>query len=102
LPNENALTKMTPLSLGTIQRALRDLAANGLLERRQGAGSFVARSSRLLPYPLHCRFLNDANDGSYQFSPQPCVVGARSRRGHGSGGSMAHAAASFASIGASM
>jgi GntR family transcriptional regulator len=63
LPNENALTQMTPFSLGTIQRALRDLAAYGLLERRQGAGSFVARSSRLLPYPLHCRFLNDANDG---------------------------------------
>jgi len=63
LPNENALTEMTPFSLGTIQRALRDLAEEGLLERRQGAGSFVARSSRLLPYPLHCRFLNDAKDG---------------------------------------
>jgi GntR family transcriptional regulator len=63
LPNENALTQMTPFSLGTIQRALRDLAAYGLVERRQGAGSFVARSSRLLPYPLHCRFLNDVNDG---------------------------------------
>lgn len=63
LPNENALTKMTPFSLGTIQRALRGLADEGLVERRQGAGSFVARSSRLLPYPLHCRFLNDAKDG---------------------------------------
>jgi len=63
LPNENALTRMTPFSLGTIQRALRGLAEEGVVERKQGAGSFVARSSRLLPYPLHCRFLNDSKDG---------------------------------------
>ena len=63
LPNEIALTKMTPFSLGTIQRALRGLAEQGLLERRQGAGSFVAVSSPLHPHPLHLRFLNDAKDG---------------------------------------
>jgi len=63
LPNEHALTRMTPYSLGTIQRALRGLAEEGLLERRQGAGSFVARSSRLFPNPLHGRFLNDSKDG---------------------------------------
>jgi GntR family transcriptional regulator len=62
LPNENALTRMTPFSLGTVQRALRVLADEGLLERKQGAGSFVARS-QLLPHPLHCRFLNDAKNG---------------------------------------
>lgn len=63
LPNENVLTGMTPFSLGTIQRALRALAEEGMLERKQGAGSFVTRSSRLLPYPLHCRFLDDAKNG---------------------------------------
>jgi GntR family transcriptional regulator len=63
LPNENALTSMTPFSLGTVQRALRSLTEDGILLRRQGAGSFVASTSRLLPYPLHCRFLNDTGDG---------------------------------------
>lgn len=63
LPNENLLTRMTPFSLGTVQRALRDLVQDGVLHRRQGAGSFVAQSSRLLPYPLHCRFLDDSGKG---------------------------------------
>ena len=63
LPNENALTGMTPFSLGTVQRALRSLTEDGVLVRKQGAGSFVSSTSRLLPYPLHCRFVNDAGNG---------------------------------------
>ncbi len=63
LPNENVLTSMTPFSLGTVQRALRDLVQDGVLERRQGAGSFVAQSSRMLHFPLHCRFQDDEGTG---------------------------------------
>lgn len=63
LPNENMLTRMTPFSLGTVQRALRDLVQDGVVERRQGAGSFVTESARLLPYPLHCRFQDDSGKG---------------------------------------
>jgi GntR family transcriptional regulator len=50
---------MTPFSLGTVQRALRDLVDAGIVQRRQGSGSFVAAVDRQLPYPLHCRFLAD-------------------------------------------
>lgn len=63
LPNENVLTRMTSFSLGTVQRALRDLVQEGVLERRQGAGSFVTQSSRMLPFPLHCRFQDDDGTG---------------------------------------
>lgn len=63
LPNENVLTRMTPFSLGTVQRALRELVQDGVLQRRQGAGSFVCETARLLPYPLHCRFLDDTGKG---------------------------------------
>lgn len=63
LPNENVLTRMTPFSLGTVQRALRDLVQDGVLERRQGSGSFVAQSSRMLHFPLHCRFQDDEGTG---------------------------------------
>ncbi len=59
LPAEETLTTMTPFSLGTVQRALRDLADQGLVERRHGLGSFVADRPRQLHDPWHCRFLDD-------------------------------------------
>jgi GntR family transcriptional regulator len=59
LPPELELTAMTPFSLGTVQRALRDLVDAGIVQRRQGSGSFIAAVDRQLPYPLHCRFLAD-------------------------------------------
>ena len=59
LPAEDQLTTLTPFSLGTVQRALRDLADQGLVERRHGLGSFVADQPRRLHDPWHCRFLDD-------------------------------------------
>lgn len=61
LPPEEALAELTPFSLGTVQRALRDLADQGLVIRQHGLGSFVADSPRQLQDPWHCRFL--AEDG---------------------------------------
>lgn len=59
LPAEEELTQLTPFSLGTVQRALRDLAAQGLVIRQHGLGSFVADPPRELQDPWHCRFLDD-------------------------------------------
>jgi DNA-binding GntR family transcriptional regulator len=39
LPTELELTKLTPFSLGTVQRTLRALTDEGIIERRQGHGS---------------------------------------------------------------
>src|SRR5579872_5033323 len=42
LPTELELARLTPFSLGTVQRGLRALAEEGIIERRQGHGSFIA------------------------------------------------------------
>lgn len=59
LPAEEELTALTPYSLGTVQRALRDLTDQGLIVRQHGLGSFVADRPRELHDPWHCRFLAD-------------------------------------------
>ena len=59
LPAEEDLTHLTPFSLGTVQRALRDLSDQGLVVRQHGLGSFVADPPRELQDPWHCRFLAD-------------------------------------------
>jgi len=64
LPTESEWAIEVPLSLGTIQRALRMLAQEGLIVRRPGHGSFVAeRDSTEMHSPLHCRFVNDDGSG---------------------------------------
>lgn len=57
LPTEADLVHTTPCSLGTIQRALRDLAADGLIERRRGSGSVVANLNGKLSDPWHIRYI---------------------------------------------
>ncbi|WHZ11534.1 MAG: hypothetical protein OJF60_001973 [Burkholderiaceae bacterium] len=59
LPAEEELTGLTPYSLGTVQRALRDLADQRLVVREHGLGSFVAEKQRRLQDPWHCRFVGD-------------------------------------------
>lgn len=67
LPSESALAATTPCSLGTVQKALRDLAADGLIERRRGSGTVVARLGGPIEEPWHMRFFDDASsgDGAY-------------------------------------
>ncbi len=60
LPTETELVAATPCSLGTIQRALRDLAGDGIIERRRGSGSIVADHDRSIDRPLHMRFRDPA------------------------------------------
>lgn len=59
LPTEENLVEMTSYSLGTVQRALRELSDQRLVVRQHGLGSFVAENSRELQDPWHCRFLAD-------------------------------------------
>ena len=74
LPNETELAAQLPLSLGTIQRALRMLVDDGIVVRRPGAGSFVARATAgEMHAPLHCRFVDDAGTGYLPVFPR--VVG---------------------------
>ena len=56
LPTESDLVRATPCSLGTIQRSLRDLASDGIIERRRGSGSVVASTGQTIDQPWHMRF----------------------------------------------
>ncbi len=71
LPTEAEYAADLPLSLGTIQRALRALAEEGIITRRQGQGSFVAaQGGGEMLAPLHCRFVNDDGSGYLPVYPQ--------------------------------
>ena len=60
LPSEAEFTAATPCSLGTVQRALRRLADDGVIERRRRSGTVVADFNRALSQPWHMRFFDDA------------------------------------------
>jgi DNA-binding GntR family transcriptional regulator len=75
LPTELELTRLTPYSLGTVQRALRMLVDEGAIVRRQGHGSFVADDRREMEDPLHCQFL--ADDGVTSLGVFPRIVDRR-------------------------
>lgn len=59
LPTESDFAAGTPFSLGTIQRALRILVGRGVIDRRQGVGSFASDTSSRLVAPLQCRIFDD-------------------------------------------
>jgi len=63
LPTEAQLVLATPCSLGTVQRALRELAADGIIERRRGSGSVVADLNGPIEEPWHMRFFDGEPDG---------------------------------------
>jgi DNA-binding GntR family transcriptional regulator len=59
LPAETEIARTTPFSLGTVQKALRMLADQRIVERRQGHGTFVIEK---MVVPWHCRFITDGED----------------------------------------
>ena len=64
LPTEVEWAARLPLSVGTIQRALRMLVDEGIIVRQQGSGTFVAgRNDDSMHAPLHCRFIDDTGAG---------------------------------------
>lgn len=52
LPSESALVEAFNASRSTVIRALRDVEDEGLIERRQGAGSFVTAKARHQAQPV--------------------------------------------------
>ena len=59
LPSEDEICRMTPYSLGTVQKALKNLVDDGILIRRQGLGTFVSDAHRKMERPWHLRFARD-------------------------------------------
>ncbi len=72
LPTEQELTRATPYSLGTVQRAMRSLVEAGVVVRRQGSGSYVASQRKQMDDPWHLRFI--AEDGCGYLPVYPRVV----------------------------
>lgn len=59
LPREITLAEVTPYSLGTVQKALRELVQRGVVIRQQGRGTFVAKRSGPMREPRNLRFEDD-------------------------------------------
>ena len=71
LPTEQELTRLTPFSLGTVQRAIRSLVEEGRLERTKGRGTFASSRRRGLAQPfLHARFLDDSGEDYLPIYPK--------------------------------
>lgn len=71
LPTESEWAASLPLSLGTIQRALRMLADDGVIVRRPKHGTFVAeRGMGAMRAPLHCRFVDDSGQSYLAVYPR--------------------------------
>ena len=68
LPTEAELVSTTPCSLGTVQRALRALADDGVIKRKRGSGSIVTDLTEPLEEPWHMRFL-DKSEGRSRYLP---------------------------------
>lgn len=62
VPNEAALASMTPYSLGTVQKAMHDLVQSGVVIRRRGEGTFVAKRRLAMNAPLHLHFEDDSGE----------------------------------------
>ncbi|OZI26363.1 hypothetical protein CAL26_03255 [Bordetella genomosp. 9] len=64
LPAEDVLVEAAGLSLGTVQRALRMLVDEGILVRRHGSGTYVAKRRYPMSGPFqHFRFIDDTGEG---------------------------------------
>jgi len=83
LPSDIDLTRLTGYSLGTVQRALRELADGGVVVRSQGSGTYVSDGGGAIDAPLHLRFRGSAQ-GEPAFLPLYPKVLSRTRA-HGSG-----------------
>jgi GntR family transcriptional regulator len=59
LPTEKEIAAILPVSLGTVQTALRRLAHGGIIDRTRGLGTKIASPSDPVDEPKHIRFLDD-------------------------------------------
>lgn len=62
LPTEAALTDGLPFSLGTIQKALRNLSELGVINRKTGTGTVIAERTEEIFDLWQFRFVNEVSD----------------------------------------
>lgn len=72
LPNESMLANFKRYSLGTVQKAMRELSLQRKIVRKQGQGSFVSEANSAMSRPNHLRFVNDRENVSDIF---PKIIG---------------------------
>jgi GntR family transcriptional regulator len=70
LPPEIEIAATTPFSLGTVQKAMRALVKEGIIERRPGSGTFVAIDRRQMYDPWHFRFTEDGEQNFLSVYPK--------------------------------
>lgn len=75
LPNESTLAAELPYSLGTVQKALRELVQARVIVRRHGFGTFVAEKKGPMDSPMHMRFQDDNGN---ELPVYPTIVGVES------------------------
>ncbi len=81
LPTEQELARITPYSLGTVQRAMRTLVDSGVVIRRQGAGSFVAVPKKIPGDSWRVRFWEEDSESFLPISPKVVFRDRHSERG---------------------
>jgi GntR family transcriptional regulator len=81
LPTEQQLARTTPFSLGTVQRALRELVEEGAVVRRQGSGTYVSDGRKPMETPWHCRFLDETGGALLPIYPKVVGRGRTRERG---------------------
>ncbi|MDX2204429.1 MAG: GntR family transcriptional regulator [Hyphomicrobiaceae bacterium] len=82
LPPEKDLARDTGLSLGTVQKAYRELVQEGAVDRRQGrAGSFVNREPRQVDTVWHFLFSDERREQFLPVFPRLDRVHRHSKRG---------------------
>lgn len=59
IPNESTLAAELPYSLGTVQKALRELVQARIIVRKHGLGTFVSEKNGSLESPMHLRFQSE-------------------------------------------
>lgn len=76
LPGEWQLSRITPFSLGTVQKAINRLVQDGRVYRLHGRGTFVAVHKKAVEEPLiYVHFRDD--EGSDYLPVYPKVIGRR-------------------------
>lgn len=71
LPNESTLAAELPYSLGTVQKALRELVQARVIVRKHGFGTFIAEDKGPMDSPMHMRFQDDNGN---ELSVYPTIV----------------------------
>src|SRR5690606_10713530 len=62
LPSEEQLAAQTQASLGTVQRALRELVVMGVVQRHHGRGTFVSGARAPERHLRHFRFVSELDE----------------------------------------